>query len=537
MKAKIQTLIFSICLIIIMLAFTGIVYAGKTDGTLRVGWSQEPRTLNPMGYDTIQGGMIMRSMLYDTLLGYNSNLEVSPMLAKSWKVSDDGTTWTFDIVTLAKWQDGRPLTSRDIAFTYQYIIDNKIPNFINYLKNITKIETPDVKTLVLTYKQPIATTASDLSNVFIVAKHKWENIPGGNAVKYDNVAPLGSGPFVLETWKKNGHMSFKRNDAYWRASLDLKQVVFSFFSSPDPMIMSLKKGDIDVVGSELTPIAAKALARDKNVKVVKTPNLYYRHICINSSDFGKGHPALRDPKVRRALTMSIDKEKLVKIIHAGYARPGLSVVMDAIPFFFNDQISPYPFDLKKAASLLDEAGWKAGPDGLRQKDGRKLELKLLVISRWPEEMRAAEFIRNWWKSIGVDLTLQSADGGTILAELFPDYKHDMYLWGFSGQPDANFSLSIYISSQIQKWNGAGYKNPEYDMLFEQQSRAVDPKNRQNLIYKMQEIHYRDSPSIVLYYMTSISAYRADYLEGFDETMPGGIISFLNRDNFVNLKFK
>jgi peptide/nickel transport system substrate-binding protein len=459
------------------------------------------------------------------------------MLAKSWKVSDDGIVWTFDIVTGAKWHDGKPLTSRDIAFTYKYIIDNKIPNFINYLKSIDKIDTPDANTLVLTYKHPAATAASDLSNVFIVAKHKWEKIPGSEAVKYDNAAPLGSGPFMLETWKKNDHMSFKINDDYWRARLHLKQVVFSFFSSPDPMIMSLKKGDIDVIGSELTPIAAKALSRDENVKVLKTPNLYYRHICINSSDFGKGHPALRDPKVRRALAMSVDKEKLVKIIHSGYARPGLSVVMDAIPFFFNDQISPYPFDLKRAADLLDEAGWKTGTDGLRQKDGRKLKLKLLVIARWPEEMRAAEFIRDWWKKIGVDLTLQSADGGTILAELFPEYKQDMYLWGFSGQPDPNFSLSIYMSSQVQKWNGAGYKNSEYDQLFEQQSKAVDIQKRQQLIYKMQEIHYRDVPSIVLYYMSSIAAYRSDYLEGFETKMPGGIISFLNRDNFLNVKFK
>jgi peptide/nickel transport system substrate-binding protein len=537
MKAKSQASIFSICIIIIILALTVTGHAGKTDGVLRVGWSQEPRTLNPMRYDTIQGGMIMRSMLYDTLLGLNSKLEVSPMLAKSWKVSDDGTVWTFDLVTDAKWHDGQPLTSRDIAFTYNYIIDNKIPNFINYLKNLEKIETPGPKTLVLTYKQPIATTASDLSSVFIVAKHKWEKIPGVEAVKYENAKPLGSGPFVFKTWKKNDHMSFKRNDSYWRTSPHLKQVVFSFFSSPDPMIMSLKQGNIDVIGSELTPIAAKALSRAENVKVVKTPNLYYRHICINGSDFGKGHPALRDPKVRRALAMAVDKEKLVKIIHHGYARPGLSLVMDAIPFFFNNQISSYPFDLKKAASLLDEAGWKAGPDGLRQKDGRQLKLKLLVIARWPEEMRAAEFIRSWWKNIGVDLTLQSADGGTILAELFPDYKHDMYLWGFSGQPDPNFSISIYMSSQIQKWNGAGYKNPEYDMLFEQQARAVNPKNRQKLIYKMQEIHYKDSPSIVLYYMSAIGAYRSDYLEGFDEEMPGGIISFLNRDNFVDVKFK
>ena len=121
-----------------LLVFSGSAMAGKKDGVLRAGWTQEPRTLNPMGYDTIQGGMIMRSMLYDTLLGYDETLTPAAGLAKSWKVSDDGLTWTFDIVQGAAWHDGAPLTSADIAFTYQYVIDNKIPNFINYLKSIDK---------------------------------------------------------------------------------------------------------------------------------------------------------------------------------------------------------------------------------------------------------------------------------------------------------------------------------------------------------------------------------------------------------------
>ena len=536
MKKSTWTTICGLILALLLLPGSTVL-ASKADGILRVGWTQEPRTLNPMGYDTIQGGMIMRSMLYDTLVGYDTNLEPVPMLAKSWSTSEDGTVWTFNIVDNAKWHDGKPLTSQDIAFTYRYVLDNEIPNFINYLKHIEDIKTPDDQTLVLVYKEAIATALSDLCNVFIVAKHKWEDIPGEEAVKYENAEPLGSGPFLLHDWKKNDFISLKANHDYWRTSLSLQQVVFTFFSSPDPMIMSLKQGDIDVIGSELTPVAAKALSRDESIKVVKSPNLYYRHICINTSDFGQGHPALREVKVRRALCMAVDKDYLVRIIHGGFASPGVSLVMKAIPFYYNDTITPYPFDLKKAASLLEEAGWTMGDNGVREKNGQELRLKLLVISRWPEEMRAAEMIRQWWQEIGVTLELQSADGGTILAQLFPDYKQDMYLWGFSGQPDPNFSLSIYLSSQIQKWNGAGYENPEYDELFTRQQRAVDPQKRQALIYKMQDIHYRDCPSIVLYYMSALGAYRVEDVEGFHENVAGGLVSFLNRDNFTSVRFK
>lgn len=534
---KLQCL--SPCLLIVLFLFMPVnAGAAKEDGVLRVGWSQEPRTLNTMGYDTVQATMILRSMLYETLLAYDEGLNPSPMLATSWQVSDDELVWTFRITGEAAWHDGKPLTSKDIAFTYQYILDNEIPNFINYLKHIDSIETPDSETLILKYKEPIASTIYDLCNVFIVPKHKWEKIPGEEAVTYDDKAPLGSGPFVFESWKKNDHMTFKANKNYWRKKPELKRIVFTYFASSDPMIMSLTKGDIDVIGSELTPLAARVLKRDKSVTVTEAPDLYYRHICINSSTFGKGHPALRDARVRRALTMAVDKEHLVGIIHLGNARPGVSLVLPATPYFFNNDIEPYGFDLQAAADLLDEAGWKdTNGDGIRDKDGKPLNLKLLVISRWPEEMRAAEMIKEWWKRIGVGLSLQSADGGTILAELFPDYKHDMYLWGFSGQPDPNFNLLIYLSSQLRKWNGAGYENLEYDDLYEKQARAVVKEKRQELIYKLQEIHYRDCPSIVLYYMTSLGAYRSDRLEAFNEQVAGGIISHLNVDNFTGVRFK
>jgi peptide/nickel transport system substrate-binding protein len=512
--------------------------ASKEDGILRIGWNQEPRTLNPMGPDTVQAGTIMCNLLYDTLVTRDEGMNPAPMLAKSWEVSEDGLVWTFHLIAGAKWHDGNPLTSADIAFTYRYVKDHKIGNYINFLKHIQSIDVPNPTTLVLTYREPIATTLNDLASVYIVAKHKWERIKGEAVKAYENKTPLGSGPFIFEEWRKNDYISFKANAGYWRKKPQLKRVIFTYFASRDPMIMSLQQGDIDVIATELTPLSTRVLAKDKNLKVVKTPNLYYRHICINSSTFGQGHPALRDARVRRALSMTVDKKRLVGLIHLGFARPGLSVVMDGTPFYYNDQIQRYGFDPQGAEKLLDEAGWRdSDEDGVRDKDGLPLEITLLVISRWPEEMRAAEMIRDWWQGIGVKLSLQSTDAGTILAEIFPDYRHDMYLWGFTGQPDPNFSTVIYLSDQRGKWNGAGYQNPEYDALFEEQIRSVDPERRRELIYKMQEIHYRDSPSIVLYYMSAIGAYRSDRLTGFKENVAGGLISQLYPNGLIDVHFK
>ena len=180
--------------------------ASKANGILRIGWNQEPRTLNPMGSDTVQAGTIMRNCLYDTLITRDENMNPAPMLAKSWETSDDGRVWTFNLIEGATWHDGKPLTSADIAFTFQYIIDHQIGNYINYLKHIRSIDAPDATTLVLTYKEPIASALDDLANIYIVAKHKWQNIKGEEAAAYDNKNPLGSGPFIFQEWRKNDYL-------------------------------------------------------------------------------------------------------------------------------------------------------------------------------------------------------------------------------------------------------------------------------------------------------------------------------------------
>ena len=207
--------VFLACFLAIVFLFSPLTAnAAKSDGTLRLGWNQEPRTLNTMNYDTVEAGRIMRGLLYETLVTYDQDLNPAPMLARSWEISPDGLTFTFHLTTEAEWHDGQPLTSEDIAFTYRYIIDNKIGNYINYVKYIETMETPDKQTLVLNYKEPIAAAIMDLCNVYIVAKHKWENISGKEALTYENKRPLGSGPFVFEEWKKNNFISFNANKKY-----------------------------------------------------------------------------------------------------------------------------------------------------------------------------------------------------------------------------------------------------------------------------------------------------------------------------------
>lgn len=512
--------------------------AEEDGGTLVVGWTQGPDTLNPLVYETVQAGLIFRGGIYETLVGVGQeSLKPVPLLATSWETSKDGKQWTFKLRKGVKWHDGEKFTSKDVQFTINSIKDYKIPGLLSYIEGIQEVERPDDYTVVLHYKEPLATVLYDLQNVWIIPEHKWKKITAQKGKKgpltFPNKHPIGTGPFKFVKWEKNKVLILEANTDYWQEGKPhLNRVVFRYFSNYGTMLLALKKGKIDVIPWEIPATDVEDLKSDPEIQVEVNPNLYYRWINFNVSG---ANPALAKRKVRLALNYAIDRQFLVDLIHRGYASPGVQIVQKATPYWFDDNLSPYKFDLEYARQLLEESGYTdRDNDGIRESpEGKDLEFTLMVINRWPEELKAAAQIKKWWKDIGVKLNIQAADGGTILSKVLP-LKHDMYLWGFSGNPDPTFSLNIMLKSQIGMWNGSGYANPVYDALFREQKRALDPKDRQKIIYHMQEILQGDAPHAVLYYMKAIGAYRKDRFTEF-VNMPTGILSQLNSYSLKNVR--
>jgi len=244
---------------------------------------------------------------------------------------------------------------------------------------------------------------------------------------------------------------------------------------------------------------------------------------------GGGNPTLRDVKVRQALAMATDKRTLVDLVHLGYAEPGTTIVQKAASYWWDANIHEFEFNITKANELLNESGYlDIDSDGVRESPNGSVEMSytLLVLSRWPEEMRTGQQLQTWWAQIGVRLEVVSADANTINSYVYPDYNQDMFLWGYSGQPDPSFSLLIMLSTQVGDWNDCGYRNASYDELYDQQAKATDPEQRREIVYQMQEIIYYDCPYIVLYYMTAKGAYRLDTFTGF-VNMPTGLLSDVN----------
>jgi peptide/nickel transport system substrate-binding protein len=195
----------------------------------------------------------------------------------------------------------------------------------------------------------------------------------------------------------------------------------------------------------------------------------------------------------------------------------------------NPNLKAYPFDLTMAAQMLEDAGYTDPKNtGVRSNsEGLRLELNYFVLNRWPEEMRAASQVQQWFSQIGVKLNVQAMDADTITAYNYPVWKYDIYFWGWKVGPDISKRLWVLTTEAVTaEWSASGWSDSTYDDLWTQQSTELDPQKRQAIIWKMQEYLLDQSPEIPFYHMTSIAAYRLDTFTGYIP-MTGGILSETN----------
>jgi peptide/nickel transport system substrate-binding protein len=244
-----------------------------------------------------------------------------------------------------------------------------------------------------------------------------------------------------------------------------------------------------------------------------------------------------DRQVRQALSLAVDRNQLVQIALAGHGLPG-SVLLPPAMGDFQLQI-PEADQLNakadQAMQLLDRAGYAPGSDGIREKDGQRLEFRLIAIESTTVDVRAAQLFANAANDVGIKLNLTTLDENTLGSTVYnidaPDW--DIFVWGWdSGVNDPNYLLGVPLTSQIGGNNDVFYSNPEYDALYDEQATELDIPARLDLVHQMQQIFYDDCAYIVMWYQDKLQAYRTDTFTGWTDT-PGGVIFNLTRANYLN----
>jgi peptide/nickel transport system substrate-binding protein len=494
--------------------------------TLRIGYTGEADNLNPfIGYAATS--YEVWHLTYDLLVGYSAkDYSPAPEFAESWSVSPDGKTWTFKIRPGMTWQDGRPATARDAAFTYTYIIENDMTAYSSFTKHIEKAVAVDDLTLQLVCDKPKANMLRLW--IPILPEHIWSKVdPAEAGERYANEPPIvGSGPFQCVEWKKGQYVRLQANPDYWRGAPKIDEVLFLTYQDRDAMIQELTAGIIDGAYG-VPPAQLKRLQATAGIEAISFSTPTWDYLSFNCyGGASKGHPALRDPMFRRALAWAVDKESIVKIAYGGLATAGSTIITpgtggtDAGWHWEPPAEKAIGFDMERANALLDEAGYKdTDGDGIREDttptlgpDARDISLRLWARSESDSSQKAGKLIAGRFQELGLKVEFQVMDEGAISDALYnyegdayaPDY--DMYLWDFVGYQDPGDTLACFTSEQIELWNDPCWSNAEFDELNGRQQAELDQEKRRELLWRMQEVFYEDVPEVVIAYPQDLQAY-------------------------------
>ena len=514
----------------------------------RIGLQSDVDNMNPFStYNTIPWECFRVG--YNFLTWYDADYKPAPDLAdpvptvENGGVTDSGRVWTFHIRPNVKWSDGVPLTARDVAYTYNRILRQKLSMYLSYFTGVTKVEAPDDQTVVITSKRPNAVMTA--LYVPILPEHIWSKVPDPKVESYANVPMVSSGPFQVTEVKIGKYVKMERNPHYqdgFGVEPTVDEVLFEIYQTQDSLVADYKAGNLDAA-IELDPGFYRSLKGVPGSTSVAAPGLGFHELGFNcwNSPKSKGNPLLRDVRIRQAVNWAIDKQAIAAIAMDGLAPAGTSL-LSPVDTFFHWNVPPaeqYSYDPAKAKQILDDAGYKMAPNGVRvAPNGKPLKFRLAALNEYPMDITAAKKISAYLKDVGIGITLQVMDENAFTNANYDNADDDLYIWSWTADIDPGYILSVFTTDQILNSSDSEYANPVYDKLYTAQAQAVIPAERKRIIDQMQQILYRDSPYSILWYNVLIQAFRTDKWTGYSHVPRGNDgAAFRNmlRTTYIDLK--
>jgi peptide/nickel transport system substrate-binding protein len=517
--------------------------ASSASGILRIGTSYPIDSLNPFVGQSDYTYMAFE-YIYPQLTQYNANLQIVPDFATSWTESGNGLTWTFHTRPNAKWSDGKPLTAADAAWTINMekkYVNGPTATAAGVVAHLTGAQATSPTTLVIHYSRPVANVLAQFQGESILPEHIWKKYATGNgaALKtFSNPAPVVSGgPFVLTKYTPNQIALFSRNPHWWGPKPHIQGFGLQFFQDDDAMVSALERGQVDYIG-EYTPPTSVAALRQRGLVVDTRPSLSMKDFIINTNPHKTVHRELLNPLVREALEYATDRAQIVKIAWLGFAQPGSTIVAASDGQWHNPQIKPVPFDLAKANQLLDKAGYKMGPNGVRIAGGHPMSYNVIFP---PDERGAGDrtfaILQADFKKIGIAIQQQNLDDAAATAAITaPNNKYqtfDMAMWDWVPPVDPDFMLSVVTCAQYGGWSDSGFCDPAYDRMYDQQSTLTSVSQRRALIWHMQQVIYNARPYLILNYPDIIEAHSKQWT-GFVEAPVMGSVNSLSTQTLLQV---
>jgi len=467
----------------------------KQGGTLSAILQPEPVTLTP-ATNTAQPTQVVAGNIFDGLVYYDFDLTPKPALAERWEVAPDGLTITFHLRKGVKWHDGKPFSAADVKWTLENVWKTVHPRNKALFENVSSVETPDDTTVILKLSKPSLPILSVINGVGapILPKHLYEGTDLLNN-PYNN-KPVGTGPFVFKEWKKGEYVTLERNPDYWDTGKPhLDKIVFRVIPDAAARAAALEKGEVQYAPFNPVPFRdVERLAALPNLKVETrgyewlSPVLYL--------DLNVDNPYLKDVRVRHAIAHALDKEAVAKVVWFGYGKPAVSPVPSTLGAFHDAGVTKYPFDPRKAEALLDDAGFKRGPDGVR------FSITHDYLPYGDDYKRTGEYLKQALKRVGIEVTLRSQDSAAFIKRVYADRDFDISSSYNAAFPDPQIGVvreywSGWLGTKTPWTNGSGYRNAKVDALIQAAAVDGDPKARVGQFKEFQNIVVDDLPTLPL----------------------------------------
>lgn len=489
--------------------------AAKYGGTATFVIASDPQNIN---YFASQGGNIDCQIMMatsDWLTMYNPNTGVyEGRLLESWEQSEDGKVWTMKVRPGVKWHDGQPFTAADVVFTKELMANPDLDILDQEVSIVTKVyEVVDELTYTVTSETPNMTELSDWTN--ILPKHIWENVDPKNFSKApEGRLMVGVGPFKMTEYKVGEYIRFDRFDDYWGGKPYLDTIYYRIIGDNAAANAALESDQVDCVTVDATN--AERMVDNPNVSVWQGPSGN-----VNRLYFNLENELFQDVRVRQAIAHLIQRDVYVEQAMRGFADPAYSDFAPTDFYYVEDPYMKYEFSVEKAKSLLEEAGFTLGSDGIYEKDGKKLDIEIFYTSGVPQAGVAILIMGPVFEEAGIKVTPKLPDDATLNA-LWDEHNYVMLDAGTTMGPDP-MRYQYIFATDTAKGNIMLYQNQEVKDLFAKATSSSDPEEIEATYKLIQQKIADDVPNIPLWYRHTIYAHDKNLV--IEEAIPVGYVHF------------
>lgn len=509
------------------LALTGAAFAQQKAGELTVAMTQFPATLNPH-IDSMLAKTIVLHMTQRPLTTYDEKWQAICLLCTELPTIENGKAVrvdlpdgkkgvkvTYTIHPNAKWGDGTPVTTKDVLFTYE-VGKNPETGVANMeiFREIVGIEAKDDKTFTVT-KDKLKFTYNLMNDFRLIPAHiDGANFDPKQAAEYKKKTAFDTtptnpglffGPYKITELVTSSHVSFEPNPTWFGEAPKFKRITFKVIENTAAMEANLLSGSVDYIMGELGVTIDQAIAFQKRqadkYNYDFKPGLVYEHIDLNLDN-----PLLKDKRVRQGLLLAINRDQIVQQLFEG-KQPVAHTNINPLDWIYDKDVKTYRSDPKRAAELLDAAGFNVMKDGYRHNAaGDRLRFELMTTAGNRSRELVQQVLQSQWKAVGVEIVIKNEPARVFFGETTKERKYTgMALFAWISSPE-NVPLTILSSKHIptkeNNWAGqnyTGYKNPEMDKLLEDIEVELDKDKRRALWTKFQAIYAEDLPVLPLFF--------------------------------------